>query len=509
MKNISLFLKIVLSYTVVMMTFMTIFIYQNYETVYKQMESFENKKFVSIAKTVEPVISINLSLGLKSGYIETLEQLISTHPEIMYITLSDKLKQTIYEKKQLNIDSDIFSKKHLHSYEIAIQDRLLNSTSAYMNIYYTHSIHLKTIVEKYKYFMLIVFVLFFISIFIFAILVYYAIRPLARLTKTLASYKPGAYLKMLPMQGKSEVSVINNTTVDMLDKIDEYTKTLESKVSQRTQELNNANLELTKTKNNLQQLNSKLEVKIEEELTIRMKFEKELAHKSHLASMGEMIDNIAHQWRQPLMNINSILINIDRAYEIGKLDEYYLEKKIKEAVNVTTHMSQTIEDFRHFFRKDKKLQNININKILQQSFELLSNVLEEITICFDTSNHFTIIGYKNELIQVIISMLTNAIDVLNQRDIKEKKIFLSIKDSEQDIKIIIEDNAGGINIKDIKRVFEPYYSTKHQYGGTGLGLYICKVIIEENMNGTIKVSNTDKGAQFIITLKKDYDEKTA
>jgi len=261
------------------------------------------------------------------------------------------------------------------------------------------------------------------------------------------------------MEGKNEVAVINNATIEMLKKV-------------------------------------------EEELKKRMQSEKELSHKSRLESMGEMIDNIAHQWRQPLMNINAILLTIDRAYELGKLDEKYLEKTIKEATDLTGHMSQTIEDFRSFFRKDNETETVNINDILTYSLNLLSSVTKNIIVCFEKADEITLSLYKNELIQVIISILTNAVDILEQRNIPNKKIFLSVAEYPEEITIIIEDNGGGIADEHIHRIFEPYYSTKHHCGGSGLGLYICKMIIEEHMDGLIAVQNTHSGAQFTITLKK-------
>ena len=196
-------------------------------------------------------------------------------------------------------------------------------------------------------------------------------------------------------------------------------------------------------------------------------------------------------------------MNIDRAYELGELDAPCLETHIIGATNLTTHMSQTIEDFRSFFRKDKEMETVNINELIIYSFNLLNSILKNITICFDKTDDLSLSVYKNELIQVIISIISNAVDVLEQRDMKDKKIFVSIEKHDEKIQIMIEDNGGGIADEHIDRIFEPYYSTKHKYGGSGLGLYICKMIIEEHMNGTIRVYNTKIGAKFIITLKQE------
>ena len=504
MKNISLVFKIIFSTTLVTMIFMTIFSFENYDTVNKQLHILEDEKFTSIAKTVEPIISINYSLGLESGYESAIKQLFETHHEIIHMTLSDNTMHPFYEAKQGDENNTKqLSKDNLYTLKIEMHDRLLNAHSGFITLQYTHSKYLYTIIGKYNSFLIRMFFLFMGSILILALVVYFSMKPLKDLTKTLSLYMPGVKLEIVPMSGKNEVAVINNTTIEMLKKIDEYTHTLEDKVMQRTKDLNDSNKALVSTQNNLQLLNINLEKQVEKELEKRMKSEKELSHKSRLESMGEMIDNIAHQWRQPLMNINAIFMNIDRAYELGKLDGRYLENNILDATTLTAHMSQTIEDFRSFFRKDKEMETVDINDIVAYSFSLVSSVSKDITICFDKADNLSILVYKNELTQVVISIISNAVDVLKQRDIKDKKIFVSVQEHQKVIDIIIEDNGGGIANEHINRIFEPYYSTKHQYGGSGLGLYICKMIIEGHMDGSIEVCNTKLGAKFIITLKKE------
>ncbi|MCX6075533.1 MAG: HAMP domain-containing sensor histidine kinase [Campylobacterales bacterium] len=500
MKNISLFLKIIFGITFVIMIFMAIFGFENYDTVNKQLDLLENEKFTSIAKTVEPIISINYSLGLESGYVNAIKQLFDTHPEIINVTLSDKSMHPFYEAKQNSGNKQLQEDSYI--LKVEMYDRLLNTSSGFITLHYSHSKYLYTIMKKYNSFLIRMFFLFIGSFIILTLWIYFSMDTLKNLTKLLSSYIPGVKIELVPMEGKNEVAVINNTVLEMLKKIDEYTHTLEDKVTQRTKALNDSNKTLVSTQNNLQLLNLNLEKQVERELEKRMKSEKELSHKSRLESMGEMIDNIAHQWRQPLMNINAIFMNIDRAYELGKLNKYNLENNIREATTLTAHMSQTIEDFRSFFRKDKEMEIIDINDIVAYSFSLVSSISKDITICFDRVDTLNISIYKNELIQVIMSVISNAVDVLKQRDIKDKKIFVSIQEYLNEIEITIEDNGGGITDEHIDRIFEPYYSTKHQYGGSGLGLYICKMIIEEHMDGSIKIYNTHQGAQFIITLKK-------
>lgn len=457
MKNISLYFKIIFSISIVTIIFMGIFTFQNYHTVHQQLDLLEDEKFASVVKTVEPAISINYALGLESGYKNAIKQLFDTNPEIIKVTLSDTAMKPFYEAAQKSDDNVEKPSKVL---KVEMHDTLLGTSSGYIIVHYTHSQFLNTLVDNYNSFQIRMLFLFIVSIVILTWMIRFSIKPLNELSKTLSSYTPGLKMNITPMEGKNEVAVINNATIEMLKKV-------------------------------------------EDELQKRMKSEKELSHKSRLESMGEMIDNIAHQWRQPLMNLNAIFLNLDRTYELGKLDEAYLKKTIQESTDLTAHMSQTIEDFRSFFRKDNEKDAVDINNILAYSLSLLNSTFKDVTICFDKKEEITLPVYKNELIQVIISILTNALDILEQRNIQKKKIFLSVAEYPDEISILIEDNGGGIADEYIDRIFEPYFSTKHQYGGSGLGLYICKMIIEEHMGGAINVYNTSTGAQFVIILKKE------
>lgn len=457
MKNLSLYFKIIFSISVVTITFMTIFSFQSYHTVHQQLDLLEDEKFASIVKTMEPAISISYALGINSGYKNVIKQLFDTNPEIIKVTLSDTAMRPFYEASQ---KSDQNSNKRYRELKVEMHDTLLGTSSGYIIVHYTHSKFLHTMVNNYNSFLIRMLLLFIMSIIILTLMIHFSIKPLKNLTQILSSYIPGIKIDIAPMEGKNEVAIINNATIEMLKKV-------------------------------------------EEELQKRIKSEKELSHKSRLESMGEMIDNIAHQWRQPLMNLNAIFINLDRAYELGKMDEAYLEKTIQEATDLTTHMSQTIEDFRSFFRKDNEKEAVDINTILAYSLSLLNSVTKDIIVCFDRGNEIIHHVYKNELIQVIISILSNAVYILEQRAIPNKKIFLSLTEYPNEITILIEDNGGGIADEHIDRIFEPYYTTKHQYGGSGLGLYICKMIIVEHMSGKIDVCNTPIGAQFSITLQKE------
>lgn len=321
-------------------------------------------------------------------------------------------------------------------------------------------------------------------------------RPLHKLSKLLHSYTPSSVIPISRMKGKNEIAIINNSAVKMLHKISKHTASLEKKIRQRTKDLYIANIELSEAHNNL-------ENRVKEELKKRLYYEKELTRKSRLATMGEMLDSIAHQWRQPLMAINSILLHFDRELELrNALQKDFVKNKLAEIENMTNYMSHTIEDFRNFFHQDKQKIDIDPKDILKKAQDLLQSNLKDISMTVNIENNITFTGYPNELLQVIVSILHNAINIFYDRNITNKNIFITTYQTTSYVCITIHDNAGGIQIENLEHIFKPYFSTKHQYGGTGLGLYICKIIVEESMHGIITVSNVNRGALFTIKLPK-------
>ncbi|PPK62669.1 histidine kinase/DNA gyrase B/HSP90-like ATPase [Malaciobacter marinus] len=225
-----------------------------------------------------------------------------------------------------------------------------------------------------------------------------------------------------------------------------------------------------------------------------------LINKSKLASMGEMIGNIAHQWRQPLTHLSYIIMNLKAAYENDKLDKKYLEKKTDEANKQIEFMSHTIDDFRNFFKISKQKEEFSLIECINESINLLNESFKslDIKLNFNYTENFRIRTYKGEFAQVIFNLLNNAKDEFIKQEIKDAKIIINIIKKEENILIEIIDNAGGISEKIIKKIFEPYFTTKEK--GLGIGLYMSKVIIEKNIGGKLEVKNTMNGAKFIILL---------
>jgi len=212
-----------------------------------------------------------------------------------------------------------------------------------------------------------------------------------------------------------------------------------------------------------------------------------LVHQSKLASMGEMLGNIAHQWRQPLSRLGYILMNIE-----SKDKEQHHTQKLQEASDQLEYMSQTIDDFRDFFKPDKEKESFSLAYETQKVITLLE--LREVEVELNVIEDSNILNYKNEYKQVMLSLLTNAKEVLQERAILSPKIVITIDKA----KVTVSDNAGGIKEKEMQKIFEPYFTTKQQ--GSGIGLYMSKVIVEKNMGGKLRVKNNEEGALFTLTL---------
>ena len=250
-------------------------------------------------------------------------------------------------------------------------------------------------------------------------------------------------------------------------------------------------------------------VGVSRDITHEYELQKEVEHKNimliqqnKLVSMGEMIANIAHQWRQPLNTLGIIVQKMGIEYKLNLLNEKQVDKNISEAMMLMQEMSETIDDFRNFFNPKRVLENFNLHEALLKSYSIIKALITANNIAFkiDIKENYYIYGYKNEFFQVMLNLLSNAIEALIADEIPSPKITIAVTSDEKNkIKIHICDNANGIQNDIIEQIFDPYFTTKDN--GTGLGLYMSKIIIEEHMKGEITVINNPFGTTFIITLQ--------
>ncbi len=245
-----------------------------------------------------------------------------------------------------------------------------------------------------------------------------------------------------------------------------------------------------------------LEFKIQNEIDKRLEQEQILIQQSKLASMGEMIGNIAHQWRQPLSQISAIHMNMLATFEFDEFTQEYLNEKIDEADILTSFMSQTISDFQNFFNPKGEKELFSVKEACEKAYFIVKSALiyHNIELTFNIIEDKKVTGFKNEYSQVVLNVLSNAKDILLERKIENPKITIELKSGEGYNILKIEDNGGGIKKDIIDNVFDPYFTTHHKSQGTGIGLYMSKNIIEREMNGFINVRNTEKGACFTIKV---------
>ncbi len=261
-------------------------------------------------------------------------------------------------------------------------------------------------------------------------------------------------------------------------------KTLEEKVKEQTAKL----LELNQT----------LEHRVAKEIEKNEEKQKLLFWQSRMASLGQMLANIAHQWRQPLTELTLTLFNVNKALKkenTQEIDAYY-----KESLEIINNMSKTIDDFSNFFNPNKDKEEFCLKSSIEEALAITKKMLEKSSIKVETHlEKINIFGVSNELSQIIINLLQNSTDAFKDKETKKKISIKSFIDKSYAI-IEFKDNAGGIEEKTLDKVFEPYFTTKHQSNGTGLGLFMSKMIIEKSLNGKITLKNCCDGINITIKL---------
>jgi signal transduction histidine kinase len=264
-----------------------------------------------------------------------------------------------------------------------------------------------------------------------------------------------------------------------------------------------------KMRNRLQkeivELNATLEDRVKEEVEKNNQKERMLLQQSKLAIMGEMISMIAHQWRQPLAGLKVMVQAIKFKKDIGKLTDEYLYESVKDSSALIDHLSKTIDDFRDFFKPNKAKETTDLKSVLKESFDFLSHSFKVNSITIEEDCHIDtkITIYKRELLQVFMNILNNAKDALIENNPTDNRVVkIHGHEDEKSLTISIEDNAGGIPEDIIEKIFEPYFSTKSE-NGTGLGLYMSKVIVDTHLGGLLSVENVENGAKFSILIPKD------
>ncbi|GMT50120.1 MAG: hypothetical protein IEMM0008_1659 [bacterium] len=258
--------------------------------------------------------------------------------------------------------------------------------------------------------------------------------------------------------------------------------------------------QLKERQQEIESLNSQLEQRVQEELAKSRQKDHILIQQSRMASLGEMIGHIAHQWRQPLNALNILLANIQQAWLFNELNDQFLDDTMDKGKQYIKNMSTTIDDFRNFFRPDKGKEEFSLSHVINDTLSLVESTLNyyNINVKLKKDKNIKITGFPNEYSQVIINLLSNSKDAIVENNIKNGEIRIEILNDEDQVIVRFLDNGGGIPESMIGKVFDPYFSTKDEGKGTGIGLYMSKMIIEDHMEGRIDARNVNGGVEFSI-----------
>jgi PAS domain S-box-containing protein len=249
----------------------------------------------------------------------------------------------------------------------------------------------------------------------------------------------------------------------------------------------------------LQHVNETLEQRVAQAVEKNMEQERMLIRQNRLAAMGEMIGNIAHQWRQPLNALGLVLFNIKDAFQFNTLNADFLDQAVADGSRMVQKMSATISDFSNFFRPDKEIMNFSALRQIREAVSLVASSFQNsnISIHIDAPRDIKLLGFPNEYSQVLLNLLSNAREaILACEEPLSGRVDIGLTERNGQGCVMVRDNGGGIPAESLDRIFDPYFSTKES--GTGIGLYMSKMIIERNMNGSITATNIEGGAEFSV-----------
>ena len=439
----------------------------------------EEDKISLMTDTLKPIIALNLSFNQEVQLASVFENIL-THKDIHSATLELKNGEIRHYKSKKDHSLD-----YHFNYETSITDPFQKKEIAKLNIYYLNS-NLKTVSNELIVIFTAIFIFVTIIFFIFFIFILRKdIHALSVISKNLKNYLRLKVFEPIELNNYSEeVTSIIESVNDVAEKNSIYLK------------------ELEKFNNELEDMVS---IKVAE-----LKEQKELiVNQSRQAAMGEMLESIAHQWRQPLNIIGLATTQLDLAYKLNTLDAKSFDKALETISFNTNYMSNTIDDFRNFINPVQNAASFSPEKCFEDILHILDAQLKNNDIDYSISSekNIKLYGVDNEFIQVALILINNSIDAIkSQAKIhkdKNFKVTISIKKDTDSSLIEVTDNGGGIKEDILHSIFEPYFTTKFASQGTGIGLHIVKNIIESRMKGSISVSNTDDGCCFRIKVPLD------
>lgn len=298
--------------------------------------------------------------------------------------------------------------------------------------------------------------------------------------------------------GEGDEQFLREYSQMVASKLEIKMKELEEELVQRKE----SEKALRESEQRYRQLNEALEQRVRETVDELRQKDKMLMIQSRQAVMGEMLSIIAHQWRQPLNILGLLAQDLAMALDHGGLSPEHVKGNVKKTVGIINQMSKTIDDFRYFYKSDAEKVEFRVLEAMEKALSLIEGSLNDdgIRVVARQTGDPVVTGYPSRFIQVLLNILLNARDALTTRKVENPAISIDARTENGKAVVTISDNAGGIPTELLEKIFDPYFSTKGPMHGTGIGLFMCKTIVEKNMGGRLSVRNTEQGAEFRIEV---------
>jgi len=455
-----------------------IYIFGNYY-VKGILQETEKEKIVLMIETLEPTLALNIFLEQKQQLNNILQNILK-FDTIETIKFKIKNQEEILYASENKIDSQL-----LFNYSTVIKDPLLGTSVATIELFYSNR-HLEEIHRRVLTILSVIFVFSLIVFMMFNLYMRKNFNSLQTIANALKEYiKSKKNKKILLETTSTEIVTISEVANEMMDDIDDYVTKLES-------------------------FNQELKKQVQEKIKEIQNQENLIIHQSRQAAMGEMLESIAHQWRQPLNIIGIAAANIDMQYKFGTINDAEFEDKMEIISLNLDYMSTTIDDFRNFLHPGREVQSFNPYKSVQETLLILQAQLKNngITTTINAYDNILYEGHENEFKQIVFILIHNAKDALKtDKNHTDSHIEISIYEKEGFGYVEVSDNGGGIKEDIIHSIFDAYFTTKFSSQGTGIGLYIAKNIIESRMKGKLSVTNLKDGACFSIKIALSKGEE--
>ena len=440
------------------------------DSVRYQIAVFERQQEREMHNLTESLLPLVVARQLGDIH-DTLDSLRQENPEWVEVVLQDHEGRQLYPLAGTPVPP-AGPDEQLHTQQL----NLANDSVGSLRIRISHRALLESVAQSQKtLFALLASVLLGAFLALGVVLDATVRRPVNRLMTAARELAEGRFDAHLPPGGKDEIGTLVNTFAAMRDQV------------QATQQ-------------SLRQLNEHLEQRVQEELAKNREKDHMLIQQSRLAAMGEMVNNIAHQWRQPLNALSLLVRNIKDDYDFQALTPEVMDRSVADAQRLLGRMSTTIDDFRDFFRPEKEMTQFDVSHAVEEAVFIMQGTLKShgIELVEKLDPGVEAEGFPSQFAQAVLNILANAKEEILARKVAAGRIEIELQRQGETILLRVSDNAGGIAPEILPKIFDPYFTTKDK--GSGIGLYMAKTIIEHNMNGSISAANLGDGACFTLTV---------